>query len=181
MLVFQVVFGLTIFTITRDYYIDDSNNLSASPVIADQSTPKMPNPIPAGNSKQIYAATFGQANLQDPVDVANRANEFFANRQYVQAADLYQRLLVLDPDNVETYNNLGLTLHYLGKSSEALRNLNEGIAVDPKHQRIWLTLGFVNSQLGNISKARTALETSTQISPDSDIGKTAAEMLVKLP
>jgi len=89
--------------------------------------------------------------------------------------------LVLEPNDVDTYNNLGLTLHYLGRSTEALDKLNEGVAVDPTYQRIWLTLGFVNRQLGNTGQARTALTTAVKMDADSEIGQSATKMLEELP
>ena len=93
---------------------------------------------------------------------------------------MYERLLVFDPGNVDTYNNLGLTLHYLNRSTEALGKLNDGIAVNPEHQRIWLTLGFINSQLGNTEQARAAL-TRAQVGTDTTIRESAAQMLEALP
>jgi len=78
-------------------------------------------------------------------------------------------------------NNLGLTLHYLGRSGEALTRLGEGIAADPGNQRIWLTLGFVNSQLGNVDDARKALTKATEIGTDESIREAANKMLEALP
>jgi Flp pilus assembly protein TadD len=72
-------------------------------------------------------------------------------------------------------------LHYLGRSSEALDILNKGVKVDANYQRIWLTLGFVNKQLGNTVQARTALTTAVQLGADNDIGRSAGKMLEGLP
>jgi len=94
---------------------------------------------------------------------------------------MYEQLLAFSPNDAEIYNNLGLTLHYLGRSTEALGRLNEGIAVDPEHQRIWLTLGYVNSQLGNIEQARAALTTAAQVGTDESIRQSAMRMLEGLP
>ncbi len=102
-------------------------------------------------------------------------------KQYDRAADLYERLLVFGPNNVDTYNNLGITLHYLGRSAEALRKLNEGVAVDPTYQRIWPTLGFVNSHLGNTEQARTALTTAAKMGANNEVGQSAVRMLEDLP
>ena len=93
---------------------------------------------------------------------------------------MYERLLAFNPNNAETYNNLGLTLHYLGRSTDALRRLNEGVAVDAENQRIWLTLGYVNSQLGNTEQARAALTTAVQIGSDELIRQAAMKMLEDL-
>jgi Flp pilus assembly protein TadD len=94
---------------------------------------------------------------------------------------LYRQLLTFDATNAEIYNNLGLTLHYLGSSEEALQKLNEGVALDPTHQRSWLTLGFVNSQLGNTEQARTALTNASQTGTDEEIHQSALKMLESLP
>ncbi|MDH3932608.1 MAG: tetratricopeptide repeat protein, partial [Chromatiales bacterium] len=73
------------------------------------------------------------------------------------------------------------TLHDRGRSDEALRWLNEGVAVDAGYQRIWLTLGYVNSQVGNTEEARAALTKAIDMNPDTDIGQSAANMLAQLP
>ena len=87
---------------------------------------------------------------------------------------------MFDPQNVDTLNNLGLTLHYIGRSDEALSRLNEGTAADPGYQRIWLTLGFVNSSVGNSEAARDALTKAVELNPDNDVGRSAAGMLAQL-
>jgi len=181
MTVFQIVFGLTVFTITRQYYIQDPDNVSADSAEIHQPTFVWPDGQTEMDSTQLNSSTFNKSSVEDPVEVTRQANEYFANKQYDKAADLYERLLVLGPDNVDTYNNLGITLHYLGKSSDAILRLNEGVAIDPTHQRIWLTLGFVNSQIGDIVQARTALNTAVKINADNEIGESAIKMLEDLP
>jgi Flp pilus assembly protein TadD len=151
MTVFQVVFGLAIFTITRQYYIHNSDNVSSEPTIEDAAL------------------------------ISRQADEAFASKQYNRAAELYGQLLALSPNNVTAYNNLGITLHYLGRSAEALRKLNEGVTVDPTYQRLWLTLGFVNSQLGNTEQARIALTSAAQMGADNEVGQSASKMLEDLP
>ena len=136
MTVFQVAFGLAIFAITRQYYIQDSGNVSDEPKVVAQSE----------------SSTLGPSTIEDPAEVARMANESFANKHYDRAAVLYERLLVLGPNDVNTYNNLGLTLHYLGRSNEALDVLEEGVSVDPTYPRIWLTLGRKIASLSRSSR-----------------------------
>ena len=181
MTVFQIVFGLTVFTITRQYYIQDPDNISADSADIRQPAFVWPDGQTEMNSTQLNSSTFNQSPFEEPVEVSRQANEYFANKQYDKAVDLYERLLVLGPSNVDTYNNLGITLHYLGKSSEAILRLNEGVVIDPTYQRIWLTLGFVNSQIGNAEQARTALNTAVKINADNEIGESAIKMLEELP
>lgn len=177
MTVFQVAFALVIFAVTREYYSHDADTVSDQRLPIDRSALVWPNGITETDITRLTTPAFSESVIQDPVEISRQADVFFTNKQYDRAAELYERLLVFGPNNAEVYNNLGLTLHYLGRSTEALQRLNEGAAADPENQRIWLTLGFVNSQLGNTEQARTALTTATQIGADESIRKAATKML----
>jgi len=181
MTVFQVLFGLVVFAITRDYYIHDADSVSTYPLPIAQPALLWPSSITDTDIARLSASTFNGSITHDPAEISRQADDFFARRQYDRAADSYERLLVFSPNDAEIYNNLGLTLHYLGRSTDALRRLNEGVALDPENQRIWLTLGFVNSHLGNTEQARTALTNATQIGSDESIRQSALTMLADLP
>ena len=174
--VFEVAFGAAIFLATRHYYTRDTQ---PTPVAAE----RVPVEMPASNFTPQMLDTLSslQPDVTDPAEVSRRADQYFADQQYVQAVEWYKKLLAFAPDDVRTLNNLGLTLHYLGRSEEALEYLNKGVAADPAHQRIWLTLGFVNSDLGNVDAARSALTTAFQMNPENSIGQSAANMLARLP
>lgn len=184
MILFQVIFGLTIFTFTRQYYMQDPGKAGATPATAGQSAPAGPHRATetvGSELTQFDPVLPGAMKSADPAVLARQADEFFAKEQYQQAADAYQQLLATGQNDVETYNNLGITLHYLGRSTEALDILNKGVTVDSNYQRIWLTLGFVNKQLGNNEQARKALTTAVQLDAANDVGKSAAKMLEGLP
>lgn len=179
MAIFQVVFGFVVFAVTRDHYQQQNPGIRAHPSTLS----------PSANTWQGIAQTdiariapdIGLPTArQDPAQISRQADEYFRNRQYPQAARSYEQLLDLDPKNVEVLNNLGLTLHYLGRSDEALRHLNNGVALDSSNQRIWLTLGYVNSQLGNSEAARTALQKATEVGQDEVIRQSALRMLDEL-
>ncbi|MDH3433425.1 MAG: tetratricopeptide repeat protein [Gammaproteobacteria bacterium] len=181
MAVFQVLFGLAVFAVTRDHYRQDLATIPGHPPTMNSTAPVWPDSISESNIARLTGSTAAEPSLQSPADISRRADEFFSNKQYDKAAELYERLLAFGGDNAEVHNNLGLTLHYLGRSAEALERLNEGVVVDPDNQRIWLTLGFVNGQLGNTEQARTALTAATQIGNDESIRQSAMKMLENLP
>jgi len=181
MTVFQVAFGLTVFAITRQYYIHDQDKVSTNASAMAQPVPEWPERDTESELEQLISTYPGQQTIEDPAVVLHRADEFYTNGQYDKAADLYEQLLATGSNDVNTYNNLGITLYNLGRSDEALRTLNEGVAVDPSYQRIWLTLGFVNSQLGNTGQARLALATAVEMGADTEVGQSATEMLGNLP
>jgi tetratricopeptide (TPR) repeat protein len=133
--------------------------------------------VQSGSSQPSSAGS----STQDPTELSRLASQAFSNQQYDAALGYYQRLATINPDSVDLMNEIGLTLHYLGRSSEAVQKLKEGTAKDPQHQRIHLTLGYVYSQRGNFKDARTALTAASQLGSDASIKQSALDMLKKLP
>mgnify|MGYP001817482737 CR=1 FL=1 len=179
--IFQITFGLAVFAATRQYYIHDAKKQAARTMVTEQSAAAWPQQDAGSELERLISTTSGQPISRDPAETLALADELFSNRQYDQAAVLYERLIFSGSGDANIYNNLGLTLHYLGRSSEALKALNEGVALDSSYQRIWLTLGFVNSQLGHFEQARKALTTALQMDANSDVGQSAQQMLEALP
>lgn len=174
------VFGLIVFAVTRQMYVGDAQTVSATG--GDTAAPSA---VPQGDQLVIDTALLESllsfdSKKTDPATMSLLANEYFANKQYAEAADLYRQLSALDPGNVDIQNNLGLTLHYTNRSEEALAVLMKGSALNPDNQRIWLTLGYVNKELGNLDEAKLSLETAEQINPDNDVGRSASKMLSEL-
>lgn len=186
LVVFQVFFGLAVFAITREYYMQDVPAARGHGVASVQPAPGWGRGMSPTDIARLSSPTMGSPGLaeqtsRDPLEIYRQAEEFFTQRQYDRAARLYEELLTYSPNDAEIYNNLGLTLFYIGQPEEALRRLDEGAAVDPNHQRIWLTLGYVNSQLGNVERARAALTKATQVGDNASVREAAEEMLAQLP
>jgi len=181
MVVFQFLFGLAVFAFTRDYYRHEAVDVTSQSSTVQQRSSDWVGAIAPPEFAWLGSQTSNNLLTEDPVEISRLADEYFAKKQYEQAATMYERLLAFSPNDGEIHNNLGLTLHYLGRSTEALDRLEEGVAVDPENQRTWLTLGYVNSSLGNTEQARVALTNATQVGADESIRQSAKEMLEALP
>ncbi len=178
--VFQVLFGVAVFAITRHYYRADSATASGGIVRQIPAVQPWPQTL-TGAGPALSGSAPPAAALTDPAEISRLADAAYSARQYDRAAELYERLLTFDATNVDVHNNLGIALHNAGRSAEALEKLSAGVARDPLHQRSWLTLGFVNSQLGNVEDARTALTNAVQTGTDEQIRNSAQTMLGNLP
>mgnify|MGYP001815629820 FL=1 len=181
LVIFQIFFGLAVFAFTRDYYMQETQSVTGHPPIANQGATSWSRGVTATDISRLSSPGLVEPTPSDPAEIYRRAEEFFANKQYAQAAALYEQLLAYSPNDAEIYNNLGLTSFYLGRPDDALRWLNEGVAKDAGHQRIWLTLGYVNSQLGNTEQARSAFTQATQVGGNASIREAAEKMLAELP
>ena len=178
---FQLAFGYVVFALTRDHYTREPTVVSAHPSVISTPAKAWPDNISSMELERLTTTPANGPDSQDPVQLARQADLYFAGRNFEQAAPLYRRLIELNPNDAEAYNNLGLTLHYLGRSGEALQALEQGVAADPGHQRIRLTQGFVNSQLGNVQQAREALAKAIELGGDNSISESARQMLDGLP
>lgn len=202
----QIIYGLAVFLATRHYYMGEPT-LAAASVTNRQQMPRDVHQGLSGDLSMSDAPLLpgsGRITVEDaqrlvtakppggsgtsaisygesPQQLSRTADELFRQRRFQEAASQYARVLEQAPDNVDAYNNLGLTLHYIGRSAEALEVLNKGIAVDATYPRIWLTLGFVQQSLGDLSGARVALAKAAELGPESPVGREAKRMLAALP
>ena len=55
----------------------------------------------------------------------------FRQKRYQETLDLYRMLLEIDPDRAATHADIGATLHFLGRTDEAIRSLERALALDP--------------------------------------------------
>ena len=174
----QIVTGALVFTLTRAYYLDrpasNPGTASARTVDpADLTTDKL--------IRSLEEKLTAQSASANPAELNQQADEAFQQQNFERAVELYQRLVELSPEDASAYNNLGLTLHYLGRSQDALQILKMGSELQPDFQRIWLTLGFVNKGIGQNTAARQAFERAIALGADTDPGRSARAMLQELP
>ena len=196
---FQVVFGAVVFMVTRNHYNRTPVPEVAMPLDIPHGVPartSAENPVLLPGSERITVEdarkmvkaepagsepTYGAASNSNPEDLARVADQHFREGLYQKAAGEYARLLEYAPDNVDLYNNLGLTLHYVDRNPEAIGYLEKGIALDDGNQRIWLTLGFVQTSMGEVTAARRALLKAVELDPGSRVGLEAKRLLDDLP
>jgi tetratricopeptide (TPR) repeat protein len=116
-------------------------------------------------------------DADNPKALAQLGDRYFEGGRYVEAVDIYNKVLSLDPNDVDTYNDLGLAYQYLKQPDKAIETLRKGSEIMPSYQRIWISLGFVLSSAGNNTEAKTALSKAVELGPDTPVGIEAKRML----
>ncbi len=119
-------------------------------------------------------------NENDPKALALFGDRYFENGRYVEAIDAYKKVLVLDPNDIDTYNDLGLAYQYLNQPDKAIETLRKGSELMPSYQRIWISLGFVYASSRNNPEAITALRKAVELGPDTPVGIEAQRMLEQI-
>jgi Flp pilus assembly protein TadD len=119
-------------------------------------------------------------DLNDPVALASRGDQYFESGNYPQAIELYKKTLELKPDDVDTFNDLGLAYFYTSRPVIAVDTLKKGSETDPSFQRIWISLGFVLASSGRTEEAKSALGKAVEINPDNEIGQESKRMIDRI-
>lgn len=171
---FEIAFGGLVFIVTKSYYQDQNVGM---PVIGQES--RLPG-LGDASPQSLSAPAIDLSAARSPEEIARLADEHFTNHQYDAAAMLYEQLLEQDPGNVDLLNNLAITLHYVGRSDEALGLVDKGVLADPNHQRIWLTRGFILSQTGSQDQAISALNKAVELNATTPIADSARKMLSEI-
>ncbi|CAG1066259.1 hypothetical protein BAC1_01866 [uncultured bacterium] len=164
--------------------------LGLAAILATGCSKKEEQPQPSQQAQQ--APVQGAQNATLIADLETRLKEdpkntevlwrlgdaYFDAKQFNESVKHYKKVLEIKPGEADLYNDLGLSLHYLGNSAEAVKYLDEGINKNPYHQRIWLTKGFVLAYgMGDLEGAKAAWEKANALNPESQIGKAASEYL----
>jgi Flp pilus assembly protein TadD len=165
------IFGIGIYALTRSKYKTDKQPLDNIEKTLTHG------PIIDTAPQKIVPLEQLEVDTKDPASLAALGDRYFESKNFQQAIALYEKVLELDPNDIDTYNDLGLAQHYLGKSDIAAETLVKGTQVMPSYQRIWLSLGFVLAASGRNAEARPALKKAVELSPDTTVGKEAERIL----
>jgi len=109
-----------------------------------------PQGLPEGHPSIDSAAIIKELEArvaQNPKDVETKlklADYLYDQKQYPNAIEWYQRVLELDPKNVNARTDLGTAYFYSGRPQDALREYDKALAVDPRHEPTMLNAIVVN-------------------------------------
>ena len=99
----------------------------------------------------------------------------FANlwmRRHDDAIRAAETLIAHNPNDAEGYNALGVFLHYVGRSEEALPHFERAMALNPLCPGMWLHFqGQVYYQLGRYEEAAGVLKRRIFRNPETDASR----------
>ena len=177
-IIIQVMVGGGIFLLTKAHYqgaglLSRESSATTIPVGA-----RLPSSTAPSNSPPLAASA-------RPVEATRAiiadANKQFAAQDYEAAARSYIEVVRREPSNTDMRNNLAISLHYAGRSAEALDAAKDGLRMAPDHQRTLLTLGFIQRATGDQANARDSLTRAVAQDASSTVGLEAQRLLQSMP
>ncbi len=94
----------------------------------------------------------------------------FQNQEFQDAEHSFLKSLELAPKRASTLNNLAATQIRLRKFDEAEKNLKLVIDIDEKSIDLWLNLGVLCLERGQVTEAITFLERCIELDPHFILG-----------
>lgn len=96
----------------------------------------------------------------------------FAYRQlgmYDKSKELYEQVLALNPNQLDTLNELGLCLAYMGDFNEAIAKFSSALKMKPNEGEILCNRAMTYLQLGDFKNAERDIEHALNINPNDEI------------
>ena len=174
-----ILIGIAIMGIALAAFVIIAPSLEKSKVVESglQSSAPPPTQFTDSNQMKVLPVEELMVDTSDPLSLARLGDEYFESSNYKQAIEIYKKALEINPNDIDTLNDLGLAYHYTGNSDLAEEALIKGTQTDPGFQRIWLSLGYVLKSVGKNEEAISVLQKTVELDPGSEVGQEAIRML----
>ena len=110
----------------------------------------------------IAKAQKGRVNVT-PAKAVEMAGQLYSRGQYGQAERVCRQILTARPGNADAHNILGVSLAALGRSEDAVTELQRAIKLNPEAPSYHANLGEILRQAGRLDEAVSALETAIEL------------------
>ncbi|GJU47679.1 inactive TPR repeat-containing thioredoxin TTL3-like protein [Tanacetum coccineum] len=89
----------------------------------------------------------------DVEEVKNAGNELYKRGNFTEALSLYDRAIMISPDNAACRSNRAAALTVLGRLGEAVKECEEAVRLNPGYQRAHQRLASLYLRLGQVERA----------------------------
>jgi tetratricopeptide (TPR) repeat protein len=103
---------------------------------------------------------------RDPRALAPLAGYRFARQEYAVAADLYQRLLDLDPKYAPSWNQLGYVLRFMGRYDDAEKAFARYVALIPNDPNPYDSQAELFLKVGKFEKSIASYKKALAVDPN---------------
>ena len=116
----------------------------------------------------IAYAAYAEAFRIDPRDVrpARHLAAIAADRQRWDLAESwFEKVLAVQPEDADTWFNLGFVREHAGKAEAAIIAFDEAVRIKPTQDRAWYGKGLAHARLGQHEAAADALREAANLQP----------------
>jgi hypothetical protein len=143
---------------------------SSSAAAAGMSTSGLPPGHPPIDASLVtqQLESLARQSPKDPEAALKLANYLYDQHQYGKSIEWYQRVLALDPKNVNARTDMGTAYFYTGHPRDALEQYQQSLKVDPRHEATLLNMIVVNLDgTHDLAAAQAAWERLRKVNPNN--------------
>ena len=132
--------------------------VSASSAVAHGGISKLPDSVQIMQYKMLL--------YMDSDDIATRNNlamAYFRNNELTQAAQQLEEIMKADSKNFDALDGMGIVLLRQKKGAEAIKYLEQALALNEKDMMVHVHLSLAHQQLKQPDLAKKALETAGEL------------------
>ncbi len=97
------------------------------------------------------------------------ADRLMANKDYAKALEVYEKAILLEPNNASAWRDKGFALGNLNRNEEALEALDKAVSLNDKDSEAWRGRGVALSALGRQKDALVAIERSLSLNANNSV------------
>ncbi len=120
------------------------------------------------------------ALVPDFPDAHNNLGTALGSQGDLEGAIVEFRAALRSQETADTRHNLGFALLRLGRTDEAMRELERALVLDPRHARAHATLGNVLGAQGRLAEAEQHLAAALERQPDDPVTRRAQAVTLTL-
>ncbi|MFB3764014.1 MAG: tetratricopeptide repeat protein [Methanotrichaceae archaeon] len=98
--------------------------------------------------------------------------------QYEEAAEIFDRVVAINPDIPEAWNNRGVALFQLGRINEAIESYNKSLALDPNNLETLRNMGVLLLSICQFDEALECCEHVLKLGGEPEDMESKATALV---
>jgi peptidoglycan/xylan/chitin deacetylase (PgdA/CDA1 family)/uncharacterized caspase-like protein len=134
-----------------------------------------------GKDQKIAAPTAAPvSDRQQARQLNDRGMQFFKEKNYAAARDLFAQSLKLQPDFALAANNLGFLYWKMNDDANAVKYFEAALRIDPSRAVAYVNLGDALQRQGNKDEAKKAFETYLQLAPAGGLAQHAKDAIAAL-
>ncbi|MFH1007990.1 MAG: tetratricopeptide repeat protein [Candidatus Latescibacterota bacterium] len=149
---------------------EEKNPTHQAGSVGAPASAQVPGPYGSGQGPGTRSDLTGQITSKSKLSETIRTHynlgvTYQKQGQLSQAMKEYEKVVQLDPSNVEAHNNLGLIHKDMGELDAAMAEYQKAISINPDHWKAHHNLGVVYYLKGDLEKASSEYKSALGLNP----------------
>ena len=124
--------------------------------------------VKGNEDKEIeYFIKAAEADTSDELVRQKLGNIFFSKDDNENAVIWFEEAKIVNPENIDNYNNLGIVYSAMDNKEKALENYEEVVKLNPDDLNTIINISNISNGLGDVNKSIDYLKKAIELDPEN--------------